>query len=54
VCYGPVYSSHGELPHLCNAEECGVLTFGYNSLKLLGGHAVKIVGNNGFDSYLPT
>jgi hypothetical protein len=40
--------------HLCNAEECGVITFGYNSLKLLGGRAVEIVGNNGFDSYLPS
>jgi len=26
--YGIVNSSHGELAHLCTAEECGVLTIG--------------------------
>ena len=41
--YGLVYSSHGEPAHLCTAEECGVLTIGYEFTKLFGGRTVEIV-----------
>ncbi len=43
LCFGFVNSSLGEFSHLCTAEECGVLTIGYEFTKLFGGRTVEIV-----------